>query len=209
MTSRRRGVAAYLLVELLVVVALGLMLSDLAVRLLVETLHLERAAAAHANRMAVVDGLMRELRRDASAAVSHSGETWSLQASPAPTAATASGELEAPASPGSLAVTLETVGSDGRHQVVYRIAAKQVVRIEDGVDTHAWEARRLAFSARLERGPRAAVLWLDFTEQPGEWAARRTPKAFSCPLVLASEMEAQARTTRGLPAVDQAREVVP
>jgi type II secretory pathway pseudopilin PulG len=174
MTRRCRKPSAFALVEVLVVAALGLILGDLLVNVMVQVQRLQHGAVMHADRMAVADGLTDTMRRDALAARRH-------ECGP---------KVESSEGPLSHELSLETWTPAGPNRVAYRISPDRVVRTEDGAETHAWQARRLEFNSWLERGPHGDVLWLDFTEQPDAAAARRLPRTFSWPLLLPTLPEA-------------------
>ena len=156
-----RRVRAVMLVELMVLVLIMVAVAGMLTALLCDGLHLQRRAALRADRLAVSDSLVHELRLDAFCAVA-----CHLDGS---------------------ALTLETVSRDGRQEVHYAIDTQRVVRTADGVETHVWHAVRLEFAARLERGPRGNVLHVELIEQPPPGSDRRRPRSVTVPVLLPTE----------------------
>ena len=156
MKPARRS-AAYVLIEVVVVVIVGSAVAGLMVVLLNNAFYVQRTAGAHADREAAIDGLTRQMRRDALAAWAYRWDGSTL--------------------------VLETVAEDGRREVGYTITGNAVVRTE-GPERHVWQAVRLRFAARLESGPDADVFLLDFIEQPAPRARTRAPRSITVPLLL-------------------------
>lgn len=140
MIARRFIRPAYLLTELLALLTVGVVLLTLLGKLTLTLLRVQRLAAEHATRMAVMDSLTRQLTDDARGVL-----TWGLEGA---------------------TLWLRVCGDDGPADLQYQLTAGQVQRSSPMNGTRAWQADRLTFAWRVERGPQGSVLWLDFTEQP-------------------------------------------
>ncbi len=139
MRQRRASRRGMLLLELVAMIMIGVVMLSVLARMIVNHLEFQRLSRLHDNRMAVMDSLIRRLERDA---VTTAAYRW--QGDPA---------------------TL-TLGQASAPTVQYRIQPASVMRLVGGIETDRWSSMRLRFSARVERGPRADILGITFTEQP-------------------------------------------
>lgn len=137
-----RSPRAFLMVELLSGLVAGLLLIGICSYLFADSLYLQRIAAQHADRVAVVEHLSRELRDDVAAA----GD-WRFSDS-----------------------RLELQCADAT--VTYDVSPTLVRRSVDGKQTHTWSATRLTFDARLQTEVRGNLFTLDFAETPPTKATR-------------------------------------
>lgn len=140
MMARRPTRRAYILTELLALLTVGMVLLTLLGKQTITVLRVQRLAAEHANRLAVMDSLTRQLTADARGVL-----TWEL-----------AGET----------LVLRVQRDAGPAEVRYTLATGRVQRSGAADDDRAWQAGRLTFGWRVEHGPRGSILWLDFTEQP-------------------------------------------
>ena len=139
MTPRSSSERAFMLVDVLAVVVAGTLLCTVLVVTLNDAVYLQRTAAAHVDRKSSISTLTRQWRRDALATMAY---RWD-----------------------GTVLSLDVATPDGALAVQYAVAADKITRVLDGAETHAWQAVRLRFTARLERGPRASLLHVDLTEQ--------------------------------------------
>lgn len=156
---KRRGPrTGFALIELLAVVAVGGVLLAILGRLLIDAFVLQRGAAEHADRVAVITSLTRYLRKDTLGAVA---AEWSADT-----------------------LRLEVLSDGEAANVVYVLTPDCVQRLGPGSAERAWQATRLQFATRSETGPRGTVWWLECTEEP---PLRRTPvvaRTYDIPFLL-------------------------
>lgn len=131
---------AYALIELLTFTALSLLLLSVLGKMVVDVIYLQRVAAQHANLVATVDSLTRQLRDDALRTVAYARD--------------ANG------------VSLDLVDETDLSHVTYRVQPDSVYRLTPTGDERVWSALRLGFAWHIEPGPRGDVLHLEFQEQP-------------------------------------------
>jgi hypothetical protein len=152
---------AFLLVELMAVLAIGALLLGVLGKMVVDMIYLQRIATQHADRVAMMDALTRRIRTDTLASVNYEWREHAL--------------------------VLRTLGSAGLTTVTYRFDPATIERQATGEAPTAWRSRRLEFAQRIERGPRGDVLTLDFIESPPPRATslpnRKFPVAFLLPPV--------------------------
>lgn len=153
--ARLRG---FMLVEIIGVLALGLALAGILGKLVIDAIYLQRIAAEHANRVAVMDSLTRSLRRDALAAVAYEWDASRLN--------------------------LRTVTGDGPADVVYTLEPEGVQRILGSREDRVWRSLRLRFAWGREQGPRGDVLLLDLIETPPARAAALPGRTYTVPFGL-------------------------
>ncbi len=133
--ARQRGV---LLVELLAAVALCAVVAALLGKMLIDVLALQSAAAQHANRMAVMDAAVRQMRRDLLAATGCERD--------------------------GAALVLTLAGAEGPQRVRWTVAPEVLRRVRADGEDREWRAMRLKFAARFAPGPRGDLLTIDFIE---------------------------------------------
>ena len=159
MRQRRASRRAILLLELIAMILIGTVMLSLLARMIVNHLEFQHLSRLHDNRMAVMDSLIRRLERDA---VTTAAYRWQDDA-----ATLTLGQASAPA-------------------VQYRIQTASVVRRVDGIETDRWSSMRLRFSAKVERGPRADILGITFTEQPPPRRRRLPDRTYTKSVTLPS-----------------------
>ncbi len=140
MIHQRNALRAIILAELLMVVSGGVIIMGIVIVALNETIHIHRAAAAHADRQATIEMLTHQLRNDLRAATA-----WQWQ-------------------DGTLTLTAE-IGTQPA-VVAYQFRPEAVARSAGGNETHVWRSRGLEFAAQIETGPRAGVLSIAISHQP-------------------------------------------
>lgn len=165
MTSATRRQFAFMLVELIVIVGVGLLLVGLVSKLVIDAVYLQRMTVQHANRMALIDAFTEQMRRDLALTTAYAADAAGL--------------------------TLFSANSEQRSETRYAINASEVLRTAEGRETHRWKAIRLGFTWRIERGPRADLLWLDFIEQPPPRATRLRDRTFRVSFLLPPGSAAQ------------------
>lgn len=148
--ARLRG---FMLVEIIGVLVLGLALAGILGKLVIDAVYLQRIAAEHANRVAVMDSLTRSLRQDALATVAYEMKASRL--------------------------TLKTVTADGPADVVYALEPGLLRRILSGTEDRVWRSLRLRFAWRREQGPRGDVLLLDLIETPPARASAHPRRTYT------------------------------
>ena len=155
-TCARRG--AFTLVELLAVLALSTIVAGILGRMVVDAIYLHRIAAEHADRMAVIDSLDRQLRDDCRAAERARWDGHSLDLTP--------------------------LGAVPSAIVRYVLDDRRVARLADNAETHVWQSKRLRFDVRVESGAQAAVFHLVCHEEPPPRATALPVRAFDLAFVL-------------------------
>lgn len=160
MRQRRAPRRAMLLFELAAMIMIGVVMLSLLARMIVNHLEFQRLSRLHDNRMAVMDSLIQHLERDA---VITAAYRWQDDAA---------------------TLTLERHASSPAVQ--YRIQPASVIRLVDGIETDRWRSMRLRFSARVERGPRADILGITFTEQPPPRRRRLPDRTYTKSVILPS-----------------------
>lgn len=140
MTCFPRRRHAYVLAELLTVLALSLLLASVLGKLALDAVYLQRVAAEHAHIVATTDSLTRQLRNDALGTIAYTYDTT--------------------------AIHLDLVDEAGRASVTYVVQPDSVRRLAPHGDERVWSAWRLGFAWRIEPGPRGDVLHIEFQEQP-------------------------------------------
>lgn len=159
MRQRRASRRAILLLELIAMILIGTVILSLLGRMIVNHLEFQHLSRLHDNRMAVMDSLIQHLERDA---VTTAAYRWQDDAA---------------------TLTLDRASSPA---VQYRIQPQSVMRLVDGIETDRWRSRRLRFSARVERGPRADILGITFTEQPPPRRRRLPDRTYTKSITLPS-----------------------
>lgn len=149
---------SFLLTEVLAVLAIGVLVLAMLAKLVTDAMYLQQLAALHGNRVAVMDALSHRLQGDALAAVAYEQDGTTL--------------------------SLRTLTHDGPSQVTYTFAPDVVRRVSSGGDEAEWQSIRLEFSWRIESGPRADVLVLDFIEVPPPRRTALPPRTFSAAFLL-------------------------
>ncbi|MCA9244612.1 MAG: hypothetical protein KDA32_11685 [Phycisphaerales bacterium] len=152
MTRRRR---AYTLIELLAGVVPMIVLLGFVIVVSSDALMLNRRAAAHADRMAIVANLRARLSADVFDAVRV-------------------------ARPDALKIALDTPTD----RIEYAFEDAIVTRRVDGAITHVWRADLLTFETRVETGASGAVLIVAARETPPEPVTELVDRTFLITVVL-------------------------
>jgi type II secretory pathway pseudopilin PulG len=176
MTARCVRQPAFLLVELLIVIVLGAAVMAILGQLLLDGLYVQRLAAQHEARVSIMDTLTRRLRHDARAAT---GYQW-----------------QAADQRGMLIISRRDGGSESTVHYVFEPA--RVRRSDASGESGGWEVDRLRFATRIEPGPRADVLQLDFIELPPPRGTHLSQRRFTASVLLpraaaGHELEADER----------------
>lgn len=162
MNARAPRAHGYLLIELLVVAGLGAGVIWILGELLLDGLYLQRLAGQHEARVVTMGTLTRQLRADA---LSATGYDWQADTQ-------------------GFTLSMTCGGDDRAHAVRYVLGPARATRHEDGVESHAWQAERLRFTARLEFGSTADVLLVSFTELPPPRSPNLPPRRISVSMLL-------------------------
>jgi len=180
MTRHKRPQPAFMLAELLGALTLTGLVAGLVAKLLLDVLALQSAATEHANRMAVMDAAVRQLRRDAVAATDGARDGDAL--------------------------VLTLAGAEGPQHVRWTVEQQVLRRVREDGEDREWRATRLQFAWRIEPGPRGDLLTVDFVETRAPRAAalpnRTYPTTFLLPRVKAPSVPpgaAELRSTAPLP----------
>jgi type II secretory pathway component PulJ len=173
MTRRKRPQPAFMLAELLGALALTGLIAGLVVKLLLDVLALESAATEHANRMAVMDAAVRQMRRDAVAAADCARDGDAL--------------------------VLTLAGAEGPQRVRWTVAPDVFRRVREDGEDREWRATRLRFAWRIEHGPRGDVFTIDFIETPPPRGSALPNRTYSAAFLLPHATVALAPRTEGTP----------
>jgi len=147
---------ALLLVEGLIMLAAAALLVLVLSKLLVDALRVQRSAAEHAQRTAVMDSMLRYLRRDLRAASAYEWDGRTL--------------------------SLRSPGWGGR--VEYELTTERAVRRDCGTETGAWAAERLALAFEVEHGPAGDMLYAAWIELPPPRRTELPEREFAVSLTL-------------------------
>jgi type II secretory pathway pseudopilin PulG len=162
MIARSVRQPAFLLVELMIVIVLGAAVLSILGQLLLDGLYLQRLAGQHEVRITIMDTLAQRLRRDALAASSYQ---WQ------------------PAEQGGT-LTISQWGDGSISTAHYVFEPERVSRSDAGGESGAWKAERLRFAVRIDAGPGADVLQLDFVELPPARATHLPQRRFTASVLL-------------------------
>ena len=162
MTARPLSRRCFLLVELMIVIALGTGVIWILGKLLLDGQYLHRIAGQHQARVGTMDTLTDQLRDDALSTVTYE---WQ---------------------PSEQGGTLAVWHDRGRSASVARYAFEttQVTRTDASGLSDTWETERLRFAAQIEPGPCADVLQVDFIELPPRRAMSLPNRCFSISILL-------------------------
>ncbi|HEY3242991.1 MAG TPA: hypothetical protein VGM03_06525 [Phycisphaerae bacterium] len=159
--------SGYLLVEALLVVGVGAALIFGLGKLALDGLTIQRLTSEHANRLATLDNLSTQLRRDALSAVGYRRQAQGLDLQSAD------------------------------QVIQYTVAPAVVTRTAGGAVTHVWQYGRLSFSLNIESGPDGDVVLVDGHERPHRKAIALSERTFSLSTLLPPKQADEPAATGG------------